>query len=163
VLGSTTFVGWRMTTQEALWGGRILIMAGALVSWWLLRRGNEVRVRWTLTDRALHWSLGRTRTQLAFDDIASLDYDAPFATRGYWLPAWTLHDRQGRVWRVSALIGRAPELLAALLQRSGRSDLAAWAESRSVASRLRRARVLIGWAYGLSLGLVVAAAVVGLR
>ena len=83
---------------------------------------------------------------------------APFGASRFWLPAAVLVDRQGREWRLSALLASGDRLVEEIVERSGREGLAAWAKEHRVGKRMSRAtlRVRVGYAVALAILLVAA-------
>jgi hypothetical protein len=136
---------------------RFVVLAGALVALLVVRRGAELRRTYEVTRDGLVVSHGRRRESLRFEEIDRLDYAAPFAGTPNWLPATLLLDRQGTVWRLSALTTRADEMIAELLARAGRSDLESWAEACRIAPRMARWRLRVWLGHAIA-GTILAVA-----
>jgi len=136
--------------------GAVLTAAagGALL---FVRRGSEVRFKIGVGPAALRISAGKVSFDLAWEEIETIDYDPPFGTSVGWLPALVLVDEKGRRWRIPAVIDDGPALLASVLERSPRPELRTWADARSLAGRLARARLFVVGGY-VAAGAIVAAA-----
>jgi hypothetical protein len=143
---------------------RGLVLVSALVALWLVRKGGEVRVRIGAGPEGLVFLAGRRRLDLPYRDIAALRYEPPFGvSRWAWIPALALIDRQGRSWRIPALIERGERLVAALLDFSGRADLASWADALDLERRMSSSGTRVAAGYGASALIVVAAVVLRFR
>lgn len=150
-LSTSLFMMFRIEHQDALGVFQalrvIVVLLGAALALWLLRRGAELRVRVTLEAARLRLAYGARSAALDFESIGRLEYETPFAASRSWIPATILLDRQGRPWRLPALLSRGDGLIAELLQRSGRNDLAAWVDALNLSRRMGRASRLVGAGY----------------
>jgi len=144
--------------RAAGWGlfAPAVVLLGGLLALAVVRQGGEVRRTVRFSAGAVLFREGKRRFELPFDRIESMAWEPPFAVRRNWIPAVSLVDRDGRSWRIPAFIERGDQLIAELVHRSGRNDLAAWSEALRLASRLGRP------ARAVSIGYLVAATVLGL-
>lgn len=129
---------------------RLVIVAGALLALGVARKGSEVRCRFGLTDRALTVAVGSRRFDLELAAIQRLDYASPFSGSLNWLPATVLVDKDGRSWRVPALVNEGDELFEDLLRRTDRHDLDSWAEVYRIVPRMARYSFRIRFGYGVA-------------
>jgi len=134
---------------------RFVVVAGALLALGVARRGSEVRCRFGLTEHALTVAVGSRRFGLDLADIQRLDYAAPFSGSLNWLPATVLVDKDGRSWRVPALVDRGDELLEEILRRVNRHDLDSWAEVYRIVPRMGRYSFRIRFGYGVAAAIVL--------
>ncbi len=125
-----------------------VIVLAAILAVWILRQGSEVRLRIEMDDRDLVFESGAQQSTLRLVDVESLRYDAPFGVSRYWLPATVLIDREGREWRLPALLEAGDRLVEEILQRCGKQDLETWAQALRIRSRMSRgdSRVRLGYA-----------------
>jgi len=143
---------------------RGLVLVSALAALWLVRKGGEVRVGVGAGPDGLVFVAGARRLDLRYRDIATLRYEPPFGmSRSAWMPALALIDRQGTSWRIPALIECGERLVAALLEQSGREDLAAWADAFDLERRMARSGARVAAGYGAAVLIVVAAAIFRFR
>jgi len=143
---------------------RGLVLVSALVALWLVRKGGEVRVGVGAGAEGLVFLAGPRRLDLPYREIAALRYEPPFAvSRSAWIPALALIDRQGTSWRIPALIERGERLVTALIDLSGREDLAAWADALDIERRMSRSGTRVAAGYGAAALIVVAAAIFRFR
>ena len=140
-----------------------LMLVGALMAFWIVRTGAELRLRVSLADDGIRFDHDARITFLEYDEIHRLSYAVPFALTRLWIPAVVLIDEQGRGWRLPALLTNGDQLLGELIRKSGREDLQAWADSLGLMRRLGRAQLLTAIGYLTSAGLIAAAAVFYLR
>jgi hypothetical protein len=136
----------------------VVLTAAAGGALFFVRRGSEVRLVIGVGPAALRVSARRVRLDLPWEEIEAIDYDPPFGTSVGWLPALVLVDAKGRRFRIPAVIDDGPALLATVLEKSPRPELRTWAEARSLATRLGRARWFVGAGY-LAAGAILVAAV----
>jgi hypothetical protein len=136
----------------ALWAG------AALLALWLLRKGAELRLSVVLTEEGLVFSYGARPVTLRFAEIETLRFDPPFAARKSWVAATALLDEGGRSWRLPVALENGDGLVAGLVRRSGREDLATWVEVLQVERRMRRGRLHQVVVYGTAAALLIAAA-----
>jgi hypothetical protein len=134
---------------------RLVVVAGALLALGVARRGSEVRCKFGLTEHALTVAVGSRRFGLDLADIQRLDYAAPFSGSLNWLPATVLVDKDGRSWRVPALVDRGDELLEEILRRVNRHDLDSWAEVYRIVPRMGRYSFRIRFGYGVAAVIVL--------
>jgi len=114
----------------------IAVIAG-LIALWLLRRGGELRIGVALGEDGLVFVVGSRRIDLRYRDIDGIRYEPPFAvSRSAWIPAVALIDRRGVSWRIPALVVDGDDLVARLVARTGREDLAAWADALDLRGRM---------------------------
>ena len=143
---------------------RGLVLVSALVALWLVRKGGEVRVGVGAGAEGLVFLAGPRRLDLPYREIAALRYEPPFAvSRSAWIPALALIDRRGTSWRIPALIERGERLVTALIDLSGREDLAAWADALDIERRMSRSGRRVAVGYGAAALIVVAAAIFRFR
>jgi hypothetical protein len=134
---------------------RSVVVAGAFLGLGVLRKGSEVRCRFGLTRDALTVVVGSRHYRLELADIQRLDYAAPFAGTLSWLPAAVLVDKNGRNWRVPAVVDGGDELLAELLRSVDRHDLDSWAEVYRIVPRMGRYALRIRVGYGVAAAIVL--------
>ena len=157
VLAATVFVTGRVDPLATLVGSRAfrtgLVLVGAIVALWILRRGNEVRMSIAVRSKSLAFRLGRADLTLRFDRIQAVRYDAPFGASRSWLPAVVLVERGDRDWRLPAMLEEGPRLIDEIVERSGREDLAAWADALRLRQRMGRSpmRVRVGYTLALAI------------
>jgi hypothetical protein len=151
VLVAALLAAYRFDPTDVLLASRYLrrgvAVVGAVLAWWILRKGTEARAVLALRAEELVFRYGAREYSLRHEDVDRLGYETPFAQSRPWLPALVLRDRFGQPWRISGLIDDGDKLLGELLRRTGRNDLQAWAETlnlQGVMARARR-RVLIGY------------------
>jgi hypothetical protein len=136
---------------------RLVIVAGAFVALVIVRRGSEVRREFRLVDGGLEVSVGSRHARLQLEDVDRLYYAAPFAGSTSWIPATVLIDREGRSWRIPALLQQGDRLLRELLAAAGRNDLDAWADAYRVLPRMGRATLYVRSGYAVVVALLAAA------
>jgi hypothetical protein len=166
VLVATLLASFRLESARtpAVFRARyFVVLVGAVCALWIVRQGGELRVRLRLVGDALIFEDGRRRSRLPFDQIDSLSYAPPFSVVRSWLPATLLFDRQGRSWRVSALLRSGDHLIAELVRRTGRHDLQVWSETLRLEGRMGRASIAIGTGYLVGVTILAAALVFYLR
>jgi hypothetical protein len=132
-----------------------VVLLGGLLALAVVRQGGEVRRTVRFSAGAVLFGEGKRRFELPFERIETLAWEPPFATRRRWVPALSLVDRDGRSWRIPAFIERGEQLIAELLRRSGRNDLAAWSEALRLASRLGRPARAVSIGYLVALVILV--------
>jgi len=129
----------------------IAVIAG-LAALWVLRRGGEVRIGFGLREDGLVFVVGSRRIDLRYRDIEGVRYEPPFAvSRSAWIPAVAVIDRSGVSWRIPALVTDGGDLVAQLVSRTGREDLAAWADALDLRERMSRSRRWVVAGYSLAL------------
>ena len=110
----------------------LLIVATAIAALWIVRKGAEVRLQVRVDDTALTFEWGRSSVSLPLDKIDAIRYEPPFGASRNWLPAAVLVDRDGREWRLSALLGSGDRLVDDIVRLGGREGLATWAAEHHV-------------------------------
>lgn len=152
VLVAAVLAAFRVDPAEVLTASRYLrrgvALFGALAALWIVKKGAEVRTAVGIRGDQLVFRVGARSYELLIRDLERLEYETPFAVTRTWLPALVLRDRFGQPWRVSALISDGGTLIAELLRRTGRSDLATWSETLRLPRKMGQAgvRVAIGYA-----------------
>jgi hypothetical protein len=116
----------------ALWAG------AALFAYWVLSKGAELRLAVRLSRKGLEFSYASRPAMLRFDEIETMRFDPPFAARRSWIAAVVLLDQRGSAWRLPVELEAGDRLIDSLLHRSGREDLATWAEVLQIGRRMRR-------------------------
>jgi len=139
-----------------------LLMAAAAAALWIVRKGGEVRVRVSVEAENVVFEVGSHRVSVAFERIEALRYEAPFGPSRSWLPAAVVVEQGGREWRLSALLRSGDALIDALVNRSGRKDLAAWAEAHGIRDKMSRSSLRLRIGYTLALAIVILAALFSL-
>jgi hypothetical protein len=157
----------RLGMQPGVPGARtfrmLLVMATALAALWIVRKGGEVRIRVHVAAAQIRFELGRRGASLSFEDIEGVRYEAPFGPSRFWLPATVLVGRDGRGWRLSALLDSGGRLVDEIVERSGREDIAAWVDALGIRERMGRARQRVRVGYAIAAGIVLVAALYALR
>jgi hypothetical protein len=135
---------------------RFVVVAGALLALGVARKGSEVRCKFGLTGDALTVVAGSRHFRLDLADIQRLDYSSPFSGSLSWLPAAVLVDKDGRNWRVPALVHDGDELFTELLGNADRHDLDSWADVYRIVPRMRRYafRIRVGYGVAAAIALV---------
>jgi hypothetical protein len=134
----------------------LMVITGALLAWVIVRRGEEVRLVFGLARDAL-WIGGEPDgVRLQFRDIRRLDWAPPFSGSLAWIPAAVVVDRNGKPWRVPALVDEGDAMVRELLARAGRHDLDTWAEVYRVPARMGRYRARVRTGYAIALAVVLA-------
>lgn len=133
-----------------------VIVVGAFIGLWILRAGSEVRLRMHFDGPRLFFSLGRQSAAVELDAIVRLAREAPFGASRRLLPAAVLIEQNGRPWRLPVVLDHGAELIDDLLERSGRSDLAAWAEILELKQHMQRKQTVIVVGYSVALLVVLA-------
>jgi len=151
LLAATMAGGLRIdpaSSALAPWIRAFVVLVGALAALAVVRRGSEVRARFAVDADGLVVRVGRHERRLPWRSMTRLEWLPPFAGARTWLPAFAVVDDAGRAWRVPAVVEDGDRLVDELVRRSGRNDLAAWAESQALRDRMARARsrVVIGYA-----------------
>jgi hypothetical protein len=123
----------------------------------------ELRLTVRVRGKDLLFELRGRMASLAWGDILRADWDPPFSHYGRWPPALVLLDRRAQRFRIPALIAGGDRLVADLVARSGRSDLADWADAHRLAGRMVRARWWTAAGYVAAACVVAAAAAAPLR
>jgi hypothetical protein len=162
VLVAALLASYRIGTGLSVSGfpaRHVVVLLGAAIALWIVRQAGELRTEVRLTVDALVFARGARESRLRLEEIQSLSYDPPFAVQGLWLPAAALIDRDGRRWRLSAMLAGGDRLIGQLLRRTGRHDLEVWAETHHL--RRRMGRTVLRQAAGyLVVSVVLAAALV---
>jgi len=135
---------------------RSVVVAGALLALGVARKGSEVRCKFSLTEDALTVVAGSRHSRLDLADIHRLDYAAPFSGSLSWLPAAVLVDKDGRNWRVPAVVHDGDGLFTELLRNADRHDLDSWAEVYRIVPRMGRYtfRIRVGYGVATAIALV---------
>lgn len=134
---------------------QVVIFAGALLALGVARKGSEVRCTFGVTSDAVSVAVGSRSLGLGLEEIQRLDYAAPFAGSLNWLPAAVLIDRDGRSWRVPALVDEGDQLFVDLLRRAERHDLDSWAEAYHIVPRMGRYRMRIRMGYAVAAAILL--------
>jgi hypothetical protein len=151
VLAAATMAAFRMDPHGFLLSSTYIrngvVLAGALAALFIVRLGAEVRTTVEVGETGLLFSHGARSHPLSYDNISRLGYAAPFAATRNWLPAMLLFDKDRGCWRLLSMIRDGDRLLRMMLERSGRADLVAWAESLTLERRMAGSarRVIIGY------------------
>ena len=135
----------------ALWAAAALFALGAL------SKGAELRLRVGILDDGLSFTYGARPAILRFGEIASLRFAPPFFARRSWLAATVLLDTRGQAWRLPVALEAGDRLVADLVRRSGREDLATWAEVLHLEHRMRRGRMHTVAVYATAAAFLIAA------
>jgi hypothetical protein len=163
VLVAAVLAAYRFDPHQVLSASRylrsLLVVLGAALALWIVRKGGEVRTSFAVTAEELLIRHGSREYSLRLQDLDRLAYETPFAQSRTWLSALVLRDRFGQTWRVSAYLRQGDRFLEELLARTGRSDLRAWADTLRLREIMARAdrRLLLG--YGASV-LILAAGLI---
>jgi len=135
----------------ALWAG------AAVLALWVLNKGAELRLRVGISGQGLSFTYGARQTVLDFGEIETLRFDPPFAARRSWLAATVLLDVRGQAWRLPVTLEAGDRLVAELVRRSGREDLATWVEVLQVERRMRCGRLHTTAVYTTAVVFLIAA------
>ncbi|MBZ5640414.1 MAG: hypothetical protein LAO51_16860 [Acidobacteriia bacterium] len=141
----------------------LLVASAAVLGVRIALSLRELRLRVRVRSKDLLLELGGRTAALAWEDILRVDWDPPFRHYGRWPPALVLFDRRAQRYRVPSLIAGGEQLVAVLLARSGRSDLADWAEAHRLDMKMARGRVWTAAGYLAAAGVLAAAAAAPLR
>jgi hypothetical protein len=142
-----------MQVRWALWIG------AAFVALWILNKGAELRVQVGLSAEGLDFSYGARPALLPFGRIETLRFDPPFSARRSWVAATVLLDERGEAWRLPVALESGDRLVADLVQRTGREDLATWADVLRIERRMRKGTLHTLAVYAAAAGILVAALV----
>jgi hypothetical protein len=141
----------RLQSEAPVYGVRmfriLLVVAAAAAALWIVRKGGELRLIVSFAEDRVDFELGSRSAGVAYEEIDAVGYEAPFGPSRSWLPAAVLLDRQGRAWRLSALLSDGGRLVDEFVRRSGREDLAAWIDAQNIRSKMSRSamRIRIGY------------------
>jgi hypothetical protein len=141
----------------------LLLAAGAVLGLRVALSLNELRLRVRLREKDVLFELRGRTVSLAWGEIARAEWEPPFSHYGTWPPALVLLDRRAQRYRIPALVAGGDRLVEELLARSGRPDLADWAEAQRLAPRMGRARWWTAAGYVAAACVVAAAALAPLR
>jgi hypothetical protein len=141
----------------------LLVAAAAVLGVRIFLSLSELRLSARLRGGDLLLELRGRMASLSWDDILRLDWDPAFRHYGRWPPALVLIDRRAQRFRLPALIAGGDRLVADLLARSGRADLAAWAGAHRIEARMARARWWTAAGYVAAACVVAVAALAPLR
>jgi hypothetical protein len=141
----------------------LLAVVAAIAALWVVRRAGEVRLRVTAGAKGLTFERGAHSASLPYDDIDAIRFEAPFGASRSWLPAAVLVDRQGRDWRLCALLSSGDRLVADIVERSGREGLATWVDEHRVLRRMSLSRLRVRLGYAMALAVLLAPALLYLR
>jgi hypothetical protein len=75
----------------------------------------------------------------------------------HWIPALVVVDRAGAWHRIPALLDRGDRLVAELVRRSARADLAAWSDALDLERRMGGVRWRLATGYALAALVLVGA------
>ena len=143
---------------------RLALWAGAAVfALWALSKGAELRLKVGVSDEGLSFTYGARPAILRFAEIETLRFAPPFSERKSWLAATVLLDTKGQAWRLPVALEAGDRLVADLVRRSGREDLATWVEVLQVEQRMRRGRMHTAVVYATAAGFLIAGATFYLR
>ena len=151
LLAAATLAAFRMDPHGVLFSSTYLrngvALTGGLLALWIVRKGAEVRSVVSIGDEGMVISHGSRSHTIPFNRMSRLGYAAPFAATRNWLPAMLLWDEERTCWRILSLLRDGERLLALLLERAGREDLAAWAETLRLQRRMAASgrRVAVGY------------------
>jgi len=163
VLGAGLLAVARIGAQSTVPGARsfrgVLVVFVAIVALWIVRKGSEVRLRVRVDRDGLSFEHRGRSAGLAYADIDAVRYEAPFGASRAWLPAAILSDRREREWRLCALIDAGDRLLAEVVERSGRDDLAAWVEAQRIVEKMSRSAMRVRVGYALAAAITLAGVV----
>lgn len=129
---------------------QLVVAAGALSALLIVRHGAEVRHVFGLAPDAMVVGHERTGARLEYADLARLDWSPPLSGSLAWIPAAVLVDRQGKAWRVPALLSEGDEMMRGLLARARRDDLDEWAAAYRIVERMARYRLRIRIGYAVT-------------
>ena len=135
----------------------IVIVVGAGLGLWVLRRGAVLRRQVTLGAAGMSIALGRRERTLEYRDVASIDARIPFEASWQWVPTVVVVDVFEHSWEIPMAIDDGPRLLETFLDRCDRDDLRVWADARSIRRRLSRGPRFVPIAYAVAVLLVVGA------
>jgi len=141
----------------SLWAG------AALLSLWVLNKGAELRLRVGISDQDLSFGYGTRPAVLSFGEIETLRFDPPFAARKSWVAATVLLDKRGQAWRLPVALEDGDMLVAELVRRSAREDLATWSDVLRVERRMRRGRLHTAAVYATAAAFLISALAFYLR
>jgi hypothetical protein len=127
-----------------------LVVLAAVAALWVVRKGGEARIEVGVGPMGLFLFRGPHRTDLSFEEVDGLRYEAPFGPSKSWVPAAVLTDRRGTAWRMSGFLEHGDDLIDELLELSGREDLRAWADALGIRRRMAGASRRVGLGYGIS-------------
>jgi hypothetical protein len=154
VLVTAMLVALRLLPASGVPGAREfragLVVLAAVVALWVVRKGGEARIEVGVGPNGLFLFRGPHRSDLAYDEIDGLRYDAPFGASKSWVPATVLTDRRGATWRLSGFLDRGERLIEDLLELSGRDDLRAWADALQIPRRMAGSSRRVGLGYGFA-------------
>jgi len=151
LLAAATLAAFRMDPHGVLFRSTYLrngmALAGGLLALWIIRKGAEVRSIVSVGDAGLVISHGSRSHTIPFDRMSRLGYAAPFAATRNWLPAMLLWDENRVCWRILSLLRDGERLLTLMLEKAGREDLAAWAETLRLQRRMEASgrRIAVGY------------------
>jgi hypothetical protein len=141
----------------------LLVVVAAIAALWVVRKAGEVRFRVTAGATRLTFEHRAHSASLLYEDIDAIRFEAPFGASRSWLPATVLVDRQGRDWRLCALLSSGDRLVGDIVVGSGREGLATWADEHHVRQRMARSHLRVRLGYAVALVVLLAPALLYLR
>jgi len=157
MLAALRFAPYRALAMARIVQGAVCVTGLAAAAWILRSASAESRSVIALDDEGLFLAQGRRNQRLEFERIERFEFDWPLGpSRRLW-PATVLVDREGRVWRIPAVVDDGAALIDELLERTRRDDLREWATCLNLARRMGHARWIVGAGYGTAAAFVVAA------
>jgi len=135
----------------------LIAVAGAILALWVVRQGSEVHIEIEVDDEGLTFQRGVHRSELPFTAIESLTWAPSFSLTRTWVPGCVLLDDAGRHWRLSALLRQGDHLVAEIVRRAQREDLATWAGERALERHMGRRTVFVALGYAGAAAILVVA------
>ena len=135
----------------------IVIVFGAGLGLWVLRRGAVLRRSVALGDAGMTIGIGRRERTLEYRDVVSIDARMSFEAALQWVPTVGIVDVFEHTWEIPMAIEDGPRFLDLFLERCGREDLRVWADARAIRRRLARAPWFVPAAYAVAAILVLGA------
>lgn len=146
LLASFRFQAWDSNPGGSPLRMFLVVVVGAMALW-ILRSAAEVRIRVDLDDQRLQLSYGSQSSGITLQQIERFEFDHPMTASRRLLPATVVVDDKGRAWRLPVVLDSGAELIEAIIERTGREDLEAWADSLSLRQRMNRSSLVTGIGY----------------